>query len=226
VNALDLLFPLPEKCGFCERRAYKNGMCKLCVKEVIAIRGSICERCGRPMDISTLCADCYRRKETYFVSNRSAALYNSKMKDMISLYKFRGQESLVHPFVLLLEQAYRQYYSRTSFDYITFVPIHEKRLKERGFNQAEQLAFYFSMRTKIPVISLLRRIQHTEKQSKKHRDDRLQTLSDSFQIKPHSCTTKRVLLIDDVYTTGSTINECAKILAREGIEVYSLTVAR
>jgi len=225
-NALEVLFPMYDKCGFCDRRSYRNGMCKLCLKEVEMIRGSICERYGRPMGETTLCVDCFQRKETYFMCNRSAVLYNDKMKEMLSLYKFRGQETLAYTFSLFLESAYRQYYQRIGFDYITFVPVHEERLKERGFNQAQQLAFQLSLRTKIPVISLLTKTKNTEKQSKKHRRQRLHTLYNAFHLRPFPARIKRVMLIDDVYTTGATVNECARVLNKAGIIVYSLTVAR
>ncbi|HJV47502.1 MAG TPA: ComF family protein [Bacillota bacterium] len=226
LNVLNLLFPLPLKCGFCDRREYKNGMCKQCMKEIEEIKGNICERCGRPLETMSICVDCHRRKDTYFVCNRSAVRYNEKMKSMISLYKYRGQEKLVLSFARLLEQAYRKYYNHISFDCLTYVPIHEQRLKERGFNQAQQMAFYLSLRIKIPVKRLLIRTRYADKQSKKQRQDRINALTNSFELHPYQAPLKRVLLIDDIYTTGSTVNECAKILVNEGIQVYSLTVGR
>lgn len=223
---LNLLFPVPEKCSFCDRRAQGQGMCRLCLEDLIVISGEVCERCGRALAAGPLCLDCLSRKKTHFICNRSALEYNRKMKEIISLYKFRGQESLAHTLTGFLEKAYQRYYRELEFDGITFVPLHEIRLEERGFNQAEQLASQLSLRTKIPLIPLLNRTRFTGKQSKKHRQERLQTLHGAFQVSPFPIPLKRVLLIDDVYTTGSTANECARVLARQGVEVYSLTVAR
>lgn len=226
MNVLNLLFPVRETCSFCERRAYREGICKLCFNDLEIIRKRICERCGRSFEHSSLCEDCVRRKDTYFVCNRSALHYNKKMREVIHLYKFRGLESLAETLASFLEQAYREYYHQLDFDGITFVPLHEKRLHERGFNQAQQLALLLGFRTKLPVYSLLNRVQYTEKQSKKHRQDRMSVLSHAFQLKAFPTGLNRVLLIDDVYTTGTTVNECAKVLVKEGMEVYSLTVAR
>lgn len=223
---LNLLFPVPEKCSLCDRRAYEQGMCRLCLEDLTRIEGDICDRCGRASGAGSLCVDCLNRKETYFVSNRSALEYNRKMKEIISLYKFRGEESLAHTLAGFLGESYQRFYKDIAFDAITYVPLHETRLEERGFNQAEQLAAQLSQRIKIPLMPLLIRTRFTDKQSKKHRQERLQTLNDAFQVSPFSIPLKRVLLIDDVYTTGSTVNECARALTREGIEVYSLTVAR
>lgn len=226
MNALDLLFPVPEACAFCERRAQQKGICRLCMEEMIWIQNKICDRCGRTLEHASLCEDCLQRQDTYFTCNRSAVHYNEKMKEIISLYKYRGKESLASFLAGLLEDAYRCHYQDIHFDAITYVPLHEKRLQERGFNQAGQLALRLSLHTKIPTASLLCRTRFTEKQSKKHRTDRLQTMRDAFEFVPYEEKLQRVLLIDDVYTTGTTINECARILARHGIIVYSLTVAR
>ncbi|RKD22099.1 hypothetical protein BEP19_13600 [Ammoniphilus oxalaticus] len=229
-NLLELLFPTPPSCVLCERKAVQRGFCKLCWESLELIDDQQrCERCGRAWSEKGTCSDCRRRSDTYFVCNRSAVQYNDKMKEMISLYKFRGLELLAASLALFLEQAYRTHYTELHFDAITFVPLHEKRLQERGFNQAEQLARILGKRVNIPVYSLLTRIRYTEKQSKKGRQARLEVLGESFAalpIPPSSPSIKRVLLVDDIYTTGSTLNQCAKILADQGLLVYTLTIAR
>jgi competence protein ComFC len=207
VRALDILFPVQKKCAFCDRRAHKLGVCKLCIKEVVFIEGSLCNRCGRSLEVSATCADCYRRKKTFFCRNRSAVKYNEKLKGVISLYKYRGHEGLLNTLSELLQKAFYEHYENMGFDCLTFVPLHEKRLRERGFNQAQQLAISLSLRTGIPVISLLSRSRPTGKQSKKDRTARLQTLSGAFHPRPHSHSLRRVLLIDDVYTTTYSVSK-------------------
>lgn len=227
MNLLDLLFPIPESCSLCARKADMFGICKLCLGNLAHISDPICQQCGRSQESNTLCTDCCQRKEIYFICNRSAVQYNAKMKEVISLYKFRGLETLSESLVSLMEQVYQRYYAKRSFDAITFVPLHEKRLHERGFNQAQQLAILLGLRLRIPVYALLKRVQYTEKQSKKHRHERLMVLAGHFQYTGGDRSNlKRILLVDDVYTTGTTINECAKVLVRAGMEVYSLTLAR
>ncbi|WP_134703697.1 ComF family protein [Ammoniphilus sp. YIM 78166] len=220
----NLLFPQPSSCALCERKAAQGLLCRLCQQDIEMIDGQHCERCGRPHE--GLCDDCVGRPETFFVMNRSAVRYNEKMKEVMSLYKFRGQETLAPLLADLLIPAFTRYYSSLAVQAITFVPIHEQRLKERGFNQAQQLAFLLSLKTKVPVINLLERNRMTEKQSKQHRSERLHRLEHAFSLRPNPPSLGNVLLVDDVYTTGSTVNECARALAKAGMKVYSLTVAR
>lgn len=220
----NLLFPQPVSCALCERKAIHALMCRLCQQDIEVIDELVCEICGRPHE--GLCEDCAGRPITFFQMNRSAVRYNEKMKDILSLYKFRGQETLAPVLGDLLIRANARFYGSHSFQAITYVPIHEQRLKERGFNQAQQLAFLLSLKTRVPVINLLERNRMTEKQSKQHRSERLLTLQHAFSIRGNPPNLEKVLLIDDVYTTGSTVNECSRVLAQEGMKVYSLTVAR
>jgi len=155
---------------------------------------------------------------------------------------------LMHAYRKLMEVEDLQ---QAGFDCITYVPLSGERMLERGFNQAEQLARQMSMQLKLPLISTLRRVRHTHKQSYKRRSERLRDLGGAFVIEPaavlrmtelRSLTNSssrsnlpnlsnlrpfRILIIDDVYTTGSTLHQCAAVI-REHIsaQVYSLTWAR
>ncbi len=163
----------------------------------------------------------------------------------MALYKYRGKESLLDLLGALLYDAYLQHYREYSFSMITHVPLHFSRKRERGFNQSRRLAEYLSGRTRIPHRTLLHRRKQTDKQSKKIRSQRLETLKNAFAIHPvyrhfqisreqslptgvsDSPSSEPILLIDDIYTTGSTAVECARLLKEEmEREVYVLTVAR
>jgi predicted amidophosphoribosyltransferase len=122
------------------------------------------------------------------------------------------------------------------FDCIAYVPLSGQRLEERGFNQAQKLAEKIGDKYHIPVIPLLRRIRHTDKQSLKARRQRLEDLRDAFIVNDQplrllapilSTRNPRILLIDDVYTTGSSLNECSRTICRTiPAEIYGLTWAR
>ncbi|WP_339060502.1 ComF family protein [Tepidibacillus marianensis] len=162
--------------------------------------------------------------------NRSAVLYNEMMKEYLALYKYRGKESLAIPFGQLIKVTYDQYFKETPLDLITYVPLHPSRLQERSFNQAEQLATQLSYYTGIPTIGTLKRIKETHKQSKSGKWERLSEMKDAFQVDEKTkeyIQGKSILIIDDIYTTGATLNECAQELIDSGAgKVFRLTLAR
>lgn len=262
---LELVYPQSPKCRLCSRQAASVdghgrgrgslGLCSLCYAGLLFLDGEICDTCGREMmagsegwavkgeGVLKQCDDCRRRgrEQTFFQSNRSAVAYNRMMKDLLALYKYRGNEQLQELLGELLHQAYRLHYAGLSVDAITYVPLHPQREKERGFNQSRQLAEGLGRKLSFPVRELLVRNQETDKQSMKTRRERIHALRGVFAAAPLPAhfararqeagvgdqVERQVLLIDDVYTTGSTVNECARVLMELGYEkIYVLTVAR
>ncbi len=232
-----VLFPTSKQCVLCNRKYIDNMLslkklpmiCHICDDRIPYIRLPICTCCGREMeaDASPLCSDCLKRSITYFVCNRSAVRFNDVMREWIHTYKFHGREHLVIGLVELLYTTYNQYYQSQNIDAITFIPLHEDRLFERRFNQAEQLAVGLSKKTALPVISTLTRIRYTEKQSHQSRNERLHSIAGAFQYIESTSTKNSILLVDDIYTTGSTLNEAAKTLQQNGWEkIYTCTIAR
>ncbi|MZQ82384.1 ComF family protein [Paenibacillus sp. 5J-6] len=239
-----LLSPMKEECLLCKQTSSDGvkqlGLCGACYMRIPWIRTVVCEICGR----GERCFDC-KRRHAYFSKSRSAVRYDETMKDLLARYKYRGDERLktvlgqmlMHSFQLL--EVNREALNgkfEIKKEYITFVPVSDQRMHERGFNQAEQMALELGRRVGIPVVSLLKRSRHTDKQSFKKRIDRLDDLEHVFEvdddlvhkyIKSSSATSFLIYIIDDVYTTGSTMNQCAKILTVNlPIEVYGLTWAR
>jgi competence protein ComFC len=224
-------------------------LCKACFDRIPWIREIHCMSCGR----YEACYDCRRRENTALLRNRSAVQYNAIMKEWLSLFKYRGDEGLLQLFAAMLLHAYHKLMEsdglvNTRFDVITFVPLSDERLMERGFNQAELLARELGRSVGIPVVVLLKRLRHTHKQSFKGRSERLVDLSGAFGVSlealhgfkkklfvaetataaPSEINPLRILLIDDVYTTGSTLNQCAAEIRKHlpTMEVYGLTWAR
>lgn len=185
--------------------------------------------------------DCKRRSVTYFTRNRSAVRYDEQMKSWLALYKYRGQERLkevLGPMLMHALQLHRADGKRESTEYITFVPLSKERFDERGFNQAEQLAIELGKRTQIPVLPLFERTRHTNKQSLKARAERVEDMLGVFRIASvgmeglqrlqRQHLSVKLFIVDDVYTTGSTLNECARVVKERfpAIEVYGLNWAR
>jgi len=222
-----------------------HALCDACLHTIPWIHTIRCPVCGRAIG----CPDCSRRGQdrTYFLQNRSAVAYSPQMREWLAAYKYWGDERFLHLLGSMLLSAYYQVCSErhgggapARFDCITYVPVSPSRLQERGFNQAEQFAHILHRYTGVPVIPLLQRNRHTVKQSMKSRMDRIEDMKDVFLLSPQfspdlrllSSGTIRILLIDDVYTTGSTVNACAKALhglsnhLEASIYITSLTWAR
>lgn len=177
-----------------------------------------------------ICEDCNKHHNEYIGQNRSAVLYNSFIREKIALYKYRGKESLSEVFSYLLITSYDTYYLNEEIDIITYIPLHHNRLLERGFNQSEQLAQKLGEYAGLPVLDTLIRTKASEKQSKKSRNERLREIEGSFKLKESTIPlieNKKILIIDDIYTTGSTLSEAAKEIDKSRPkDVFSLTFAR
>ncbi|UQZ84401.1 DNA utilization protein GntX [Paenibacillus konkukensis] len=228
-------------CGALYSGARELALCDGCAAAVPWILQVQCSRCGRP----EVCTDCSRRMDTYFVQNRSAVSYSPLMKEWLAMYKYRGHEKLrellgrmlLHAYHLHKTAAFPGSPSKGARELITYVPLSGERRLERGFNQAQQLAEDLGGSLSIPVIPLLVRVRHTAKQSFKTRGDRLDDLQGVFALLPESQKALQDLLhfsditlyiVDDVYTTGSTLNECARTVKAElpNVAVYGIGWAR
>ncbi len=236
---LDLIFP--PRCPICggpldsrdeelARRTYQ--LCPSCLSGVIRIRHPFCHLCGMPFKSQAvsdhLCGECLTSKR-HFVRARSLCVYRGALLKAIHLFKYNGKFHLALPLGQMLADAVAELLDMDSIDLLIPVPLHTRRLRERGFNQAVLLAKPLRKRCNIPLVTdVLKRSRWTEPQVNLDRKARRKNVRGSFMVSsPSSVSGKNILLLDDVYTTGSTINECGKILLRAGAkEVYVLTLAR
>jgi competence protein ComFC len=238
-----LFSPKRDECLSCKQQAQvdasKLGFCDSCFQSIPWVVQVHCLICGR----YEACSDCSRREVTHFIKSRSAVRYDDVMKELLARYKYRGDERLQQVMGSMLSHAFRllqasqgdvHVKSNAVERILTYVPVSERRLLERGFNQAEQMARELGRVARLPVIPLLQRARHTEKQSFKSRNERLGDLQHVFEINEAGLVQVnipakhvQIYLIDDVYTTGSTMNQCAKVLKDHlEAEIFGLTWAR
>ena len=218
---MQILFPSDIKCIVCGNEITPNryGVCDKCSFD---LNSNYCARCGRhKVGIGEYCGEC-AKPNLHFDEARSSVVYDGCASKIIQRFKYGDAKYLAEPLSEYLLDTLVA--TDWKFDCFTFVPIHKKRLKRRGYNQAELLAAALSEMTTKPCIKLIDKIKPTPNQARSSRAERENNLKDSFAIceKPP----ERVVLIDDVMTTGSTANECAKVLKRAGAKsVYVLTFA-
>lgn len=205
-------------------------LCPTCEGKFELIKGEQCRVCGRPFQFlderfrhEDMCHDCKRWEEDndwkgYLDSNHSIYLYNDFFKEVMATFKYRGDYVLA----IVFTEKIKEFLKKIQPDLLVPIPLSTERLYERGFNQAEALLIESGL---TPTI-LLNRI-HSEKQSKKSRSERIQ-IPQVFQVdRQIEIIGKNILLIDDIYTTGSTLRHAAKLLKESGAEsVQSLTLAR
>jgi len=234
VNA-GLAFFYPEVCQLCNevRATAREGfVCSACRAHVCYIERPFCERCGFPypgaISNEFECGNC-RGMDLHFRAARSAVAAQDKVLEVIHKYKYH-RAIWFEPFLveLLVKRAAPELRA-ADWDYIVPVPLHPVKLREREFNQAERLATPLSAATGIPVNKrLLRRILPTRTQTKLSREERAANVRKAFTLqKAGSLEGRRIVLVDDVFTTGATTNACARVLCEAGAcEVCVWTVAR
>lgn len=205
-------------------------ICRECEQRFERIEGEQCAVCGRSLERLAsshqekgTCRDCLRWEEGTMCGalqqNRSLYTYNDWAKEILARYKFRGDAVLSEIFHKEIRQLYKHFPQSCR---VIPVPLSAERQYERGFNQAELLAACLTY-TKSTLITRV----HTEKQSKKTREERLKAQSPFLLASHIRLDDENILLIDDVYTTGTTLRQIGKLLREQGAAaVYTLTVFR
>jgi ComF family protein len=230
---LDILFP--PRCHVC--RCYlaeptEIHLCDGCRERIIPIDSPLCLICGVPFATENgsdhTCGHCLTTSRP-FAGARSAARFEGPLQELIHRFKYGKKVHLSRPLGLLTAAALGNVAPLFSADYLVPVPLHRRRLRERGFNQSQLIGLILAKSWKIPLsVHNLRRIRWTKPQTGLSAAERERNIRDAFEVAmPGKFKGKRLLLVDDVYTTGSTVTECAKTLRQSGAkEVYVVTVAR
>lgn len=227
-------FILPKRCLLCGKIIQsENSLCPECFDRITFITQPYCQHCGKPLygeedDIIGLsCIDCLNSKP-YFRLCRSAIEYNEFSKPLILDFKFADHLENRKMLTNWLYFAGKDIF-KLGADLIIPVPLHYTRLIKRKYNQSAILADELSKLTGIKAdYKSLKKIRYTLPQVQCNGKDRKTNIKNAFSVaKPDNIKGKRIILIDDVYTTGATIKECAKVLTKAGAKsIDVLTVAR
>lgn len=230
---IDLVFP--PSCVTCSvplAEGQGQHFCSDCAGKIGFISSPLCSRCGIPFAGSVgedhLCGDCIGREPPFSVA-RAVGRYEGTLLEAVHQFKYRGRIALGE--VLADMMAYYRYpsFSPAGFSLVLPVPLHTRRLRQRMFNQSVVLARGVAKRHALPLdVTVLRRSVFTEPQINLGRKERAENVRGAFTVdEPVRIEGKRIVLIDDVYTTGSTVRECCRVLARAGAaEIAVLTLAR
>ena len=221
-------------------RLLSTCLCQACIRELVAVESPICDCCGLPiksrLGADHRCGDCISEPKNFRIA-RAPLIYEQILTRVIHCFKYKGKVQLANPLAELLLTAFRLFWEPDSIDIILPVPLHKKRFRMRGFNQAYLLvSSWHILAGQYPdhpaplqiERNLLVRAAATVPQSALGRAQRAVNIKNAFGLNnPDQVLDKRILLIDDVYTTGATVNECTRLLLNCGARhVDVLTLAR
>lgn len=225
-NILNFIYP--EKCPFCGRIVTKEtgGICYSCREKLPYINEPYCMKCGKPLSDETeeYCYDC-KKGEHFFESGRSLWVHKMPVSKAIYGFKYHDLRCYGEVFGREMGKELEDFIVHTNAQVIVPIPLHRKRYLDRGYNQAKVLAMAIGKRMGIPVEELLIRRKDTDPQKVLNDVERRKNIKGAFAAK-RPISYERVLLIDDIYTTGSTLDEAAKVLKKAGVRsVYFLTIS-
>ncbi len=202
---LAVLFP--QRCLFC--------------RSIIPAGSDYCEACAKKLPEVV-----YHKYAVGGVQCCSPLLYKDEYAAAVKRMKYGGKKDYARPLALLAAGAAARLYDLSSFDLVTCVPMHRSSLRRRHFNQAEELAKEFCSFTELKYVNTLEKYKHNRPQHSMRRSERASNVKGVFRILEKSLVRgKKVLLVDDIITTGNTLGECARILKKAGCsDVSCVTV--
>lgn len=209
-------------------------LCHECSRNLKPQTDPFCPCCGVPVPgviretAPGYCRDC-RSQRFDFDRARAWGLYEGRLRELIRKFKFGEMTRLERPLAELLRECYQERFAEQRIDEILPVPLHRRRRRRRGFDQTELLVRRLSKETDFPWSKSLRRIRSTAPQFGLSYRQRLRNVRGAFSlVSPKRFEGKTLLLVDDILTTGSTVNEISRLLKRRGRAraVFVLTVAR
>lgn len=222
----------PTRCPICEKIPPKDYLiCPSCYASIAFVHQPFCYSCGKPLETvdQELCFDCTKHPKS-FTNGFSLAVYNHVTKPPLAAIKYKNRRQHLNFFVQETIDRYRTLFQSLSLDAILPVPIHPKRMKKRGYNQSSLFAIALGKQLQIPVYdSVLIRTVNTLPQKNLSPEKRLENLRKAFSLHPELTGQKlpfhNVLLVDDIYTTGATMEAITGILKRAGVhKVYIFSI--
>ncbi len=224
-----LAFIFPSYCLICDSplRDDERIVCGNCWARMEIIYDNFCQLCGCPIGPEKLLCNSCRKKGYYFSFNRSLGPFNQRYQTLIHSLKYERMTSLATKLGEKLTFLLKGEPRFAPAQGIVPVPLHPTKLRERGYNQSLLLAQEISRRSGLPLIDDgLLRVKRTKSQTKLTFEERVENVKGAFRVSSRKkIEGKRLILVDDVFTTGSTLNSCAEALVKGGAkEVYGLTL--
>lgn len=225
---LDLIYPV--RCPFCDRPVLpKEGyVCDKCRENIRVVRQPYCMKCGKPLrqEEKEYCGDCNRIEHGYD-RGRFLLVYEGRVRESVYRFKYGKRREYAKAYGQWMEQELGEFVRLIRPDALIPVPLHKKRFRKRGYNQAEELAKEIGRRMKVPVYtSYVQREKNTKPQKELDFSGRQNNLKKAFKITRNDVKLNTTIIIDDIYTTGSTVDALSAELKAAGVQkVFFLCLA-
>ncbi|HEC78602.1 MAG TPA: ComF family protein [candidate division WOR-3 bacterium] len=218
----DFLFP--HSCLVCDKETTDGFLCNNCYEYLPLVNSPVCRFCGRPVKKTRTCFFC--KEEKYVSHGRAWMLFIPPVDNVIHHFKYRKKTDLATMLGRGMANIILADHQLKKAEKIIPVPLFWTKFLKRGYNQAALLAKTISRECDMEYADILKRIKDTKTQTRLSTEARRKNVYGAFMLKSGEVEGKNVLLIDDVMTTGATINECARVLKQAGAkEVYSCVAA-
>lgn len=230
-NIIHVLFP--RRCPICDKAMFSSVFmktelcCATCRESLEYVKEPVCKKCGKPIENerAEFCYDC-RKHPKKFVQGKALWLYKDQVKQSMYRFKYQNRQEYARYYGSEIVRVYGDWIRRNKIEAIVPIPLHWTKKRQRGYNQAQLLAAEIGKQTGLPVYSnLLKRTRKTKAQKNLNEIERKNNLKRAFKTQENNVQLSYILLVDDIYTTGSTINEAALELEKADIEqVYCVSV--
>lgn len=229
IKSLEKIF-FPNVCPICGTViGFKERICRECIDKLKIVKEPKCQKCGKQLctDEKLFCKDCYSMKHIF---DRGICIFEYLEELKEALYQFKYDNKRCHSdlFGYVGAKRYRKLLKQWKVERIVPIPMYSKKQQKRGYNQAEVFGQALAEYTGIPIDKkCIARVKETKPQKGLNKEERHRNLQKAFGVDVERVRgVKSVLLVDDIYTTGSTIDFCAKVLKAAGVEkVYFMCVA-
>ena len=224
----------PARCPFCDGVRFSSvffeteAVCQECRGKPIYVTEPSCKRCGKPIEHERqeYCYDCQRNHREY-TQGKAVWVHKGIVKESVYRFKYQNRREYAAYYAQEIVRIYGDWIRARGIDGIVPVPLHKSRRRQRGYNQAELLAQEVGRRMDLPVYpKLLLRVRKTKAQKRLDDRERKNNLKKAFKIGKNKVQLEHILIIDDIYTTGSTINEAAAELKKTGaVDIYYISIS-
>ena len=219
----------PPRCPICDQVIWMGErICETCSAKIVHITEPCCKKCGKPLDDirKEYCPDC-GRKPHFFTQGRAVFVYRGGIRESMYRFKYSNRREYAGYYAQEAYELHRKWMEARQIEVILPVPMYRKKEKKRGYNQAAVFAERLGETAGIPVkYDLIQRVRNTTPQKELNDTERKKNLKEAFAVTGQNIPYNRILLVDDIYTTGSTVDAIAEVLRGVGVrEIYFLCIS-